>query len=60
LPADRYNIKDYFQHWLDMGEKTGDKMPQVFQVNWFGLNRCGAYGSRGVVWRGLAWLDAAC
>ena len=26
---------DYWQHWLSMGEKGGDKMPAVFYVNWF-------------------------
>ena len=26
---------DYFQHWLDMGDKLGDKAPKIFYVNWF-------------------------
>jgi phosphoenolpyruvate carboxykinase (GTP) len=30
-----YNIGDYFQHWLDMGEKLGENAPKVFYVNWF-------------------------
>lgn len=30
-----YNMGDYFQHWLNMGEKLGSKAPRVFYVNWF-------------------------
>jgi phosphoenolpyruvate carboxykinase (GTP) len=30
-----YNMGDYFQHWLDMGERLGSNAPRVFYVNWF-------------------------
>ncbi|WP_298088251.1 phosphoenolpyruvate carboxykinase (GTP) [uncultured Corynebacterium sp.] len=35
LPFIGYNVGDYLQHWVDMGKKGGDKMPEVFLVNWF-------------------------
>ncbi|GAA4790001.1 phosphoenolpyruvate carboxykinase (GTP) [Corynebacterium canis] len=35
LPFIGYNAGDYLQHWIDMGVKGGDKMPEVFLVNWF-------------------------
>ena len=30
-----YNMADYFQHWLDMGDKLKSKAPRIFYVNWF-------------------------
>ena len=30
-----YNMADYFQHWLEMGDKLGAKAPKIFYVNWF-------------------------
>jgi phosphoenolpyruvate carboxykinase (GTP) len=36
LPFTGYNVGDYFQHWLDIGE-AGDasKLPKLYWVNWF-------------------------
>ncbi len=33
-----YNMSDYFQHWLNMGEKLaagGIKQPKIYNSNWF-------------------------
>ena len=35
LPFAGYNIGDYLQNWIDMGAKGGDRLPEVFLVNWF-------------------------
>ena len=49
LPFAGYNMADYFQHWLDVGEKhKNDKLPRLFQVNWFRKNAAGKY-----IWPGF-------
>ena len=38
LPFMGYNMSDYFQHWLEMGDKlakSGAKLPKMYAVNWF-------------------------
>ena len=50
LPFIGYNMSDYFQHWLNLGDKisaAGAKLPTIFCVNWF---RKGADGK--FVWPG--------
>jgi phosphoenolpyruvate carboxykinase (GTP) len=67
LPFAGYNMSDYFQHWLDLGERvqkvaerSGARLPRIYCVNWF---RKGADGK--FVWPGygenmrvLAWMLA--
>jgi phosphoenolpyruvate carboxykinase (GTP) len=38
LPFTGYNMSDYFQHWLNLGEKLvsrGVKLPSIYTTNWF-------------------------
>ena len=44
LPFFGYNVCDYLQHWLNIGEKTSaDKLPKIFYVNWFRKDQNGKW-----------------
>ncbi len=51
LPFCGYNMSDYFQHWLTLGQRlalSGAPLPQVFCVNWFRTDDSGRF-----VWPGF-------
>ena len=49
LPFCGYNMADYWAHWLRIGDfTTADKLPRIYQVNWFRKDRDGRY-----IWPGF-------
>jgi phosphoenolpyruvate carboxykinase (GTP) len=50
LPFCGYNMADYFAHWLSFANRTSeDKLPKIFQVNWFKKGADGKF-----LWPGFA------
>lgn len=35
LPFCGYNMADYWQHWVNIGQREGAQLPGIYYVNWF-------------------------
>jgi phosphoenolpyruvate carboxykinase (GTP) len=50
VPFCGYNMADYFAHWLSFADRLdADKLPAIFQVNWFRKDENGKF-----LWPGFA------
>jgi phosphoenolpyruvate carboxykinase (GTP) len=64
LPFCGYNMSDYFQHWINMGQnaQVKENLPKMFNVNWFRKDENGKW-----LWPGygdniriLKWIFNRC
>ncbi len=62
LPFCGYNMADYWQHWINIGQMANAKLPKIYYVNWFRKDLEGQF-----VWPGfgenarvLEWIFERC